>query len=183
MIAGPTPRVRAARAAFLDAFAWHSGHADVWRVFEDGPTLAAVVEGLADPWADAGITGVVAVEARGFLLGGAVAVRLGVGLHALRKVGALFPGDKQLVDTEPDYRGVRHRLMIRSTLTPGDRVLVVDDWAETGSQALAARALVERCGASWGGLSLVVDQLPDDIRLRLGPVTSLVTADELGPAN
>lgn len=179
---GPTPVVRAARGAFLDAFAWDGGHADVWRAFEDGPTLAAVVAGLIDPWRDDGVTAVVAVESRGFLLGGAVAVGLGVGFHAVRKVGALFPGEKHVVVGGPDYRGVRHRLTIRATLTPSDRVLVVDDWAEKGAQALAARELVERCGATWAGLSLVVDQLSDDVRTRLDPVAALVTADELGPA-
>jgi adenine phosphoribosyltransferase len=52
--------------------------------------------------------------------------------------------------------------MLRASLEPQDRVLVVDDWAETGSQATATRSLIERCGASYVGLSLLVDQLTDE---------------------
>ncbi len=168
------------RAAFLDRFRWDGGHADVWRAFEDGPALRLVVESLAEPWLDAGITRVAGVEARGFLLGGAVAVRLGAGFQAVRKAGAIFPGPKQTVTSAPDYRGSRHELSLQDTLTAGDVVLLVDDWAERGSQALAVKALVERRGAAFAGVSLVVDQLDAVTRTALGRVTSLVTADELG---
>jgi adenine phosphoribosyltransferase len=59
-------------------------------------------------------------------------------------------------------------------------VLLVDDWAERGSQAEAAAELVRRQGAELLGLALVVDELPDAVRARLGRVTSLVTRAELG---
>lgn len=168
------------RAAFLDRFRWDGGHADVWRAFEDGPTLTLLVEALAAPWLDAGITRVAGVEARGFLLGGAVAVRLGAGFQAVRKAGALFPGPKQTVTSAPDYRGLTPELSLQDTLTPDDIVLLVDDWAERGSQALAVKALVGRSGAQFAGVSLVVDQLDTVTRTALGRVTSLVTAHDLG---
>ena len=72
---------------------------------------------------------------------------------------------------------------MQAVLGEGDAVLMVDDWAEQGGQAAAARALVEKCGARWVGLSLVVDQLREDARAALGAVTALVRADELGPAD
>lgn len=169
----------AARRAFLSRFRWHGGHADVWAAFEDGPALSAVVDGLAAPWTDHGVTHVVGVEARGFLLGAAVATRLGTGFHAVRKAGALFPGTKLAVRTAPDYRGLIHELALRHTLTPRDVVLLVDDWAERGAQATAVQGLVDRTGARWAGASLLVDQLDDDTRRGLGRVTSLVTASEL----
>lgn len=175
--------VAAGRQAFLSRFAWHAGHADVWRAFEDAHTLSAVVDALAAPWYDRGITAVAGIESRGFLLGGSVAVRLGVGFHAIRKSGALFAGDKVAVESEPDYRGLRQRLAMRTSLSGDDNVLLVDDWAEKGAQALAARALVTKAGARWGGVSIIVDQLPSKLRSHLGPVTALVTADELGPAD
>jgi hypothetical protein len=58
----------------------------------------------------------------------------------------------------------------------------VDDWAEVGSQATAAKALIEECGAAYAGLSLLVDQLPDDVRGELEPVRAVVRADELPPS-
>ena len=169
-----------AREAFLAAFRWHDGHADVWRAFDDGPTFAAIIEGLSAPWLDSGITKVVGVESRGFLLGGAVAIRLGVGFTAVRKQGALFPGAKTYVETAADYRGHTSALSMQKTLTAGDRVLFVDDWAQHGAQALAVKTLVSPSGATWAGMSILVDQLDDATRDRLGRVTSLVLADELG---
>jgi adenine/guanine phosphoribosyltransferase-like PRPP-binding protein len=172
--------VPAAREAFLEAFRWHDGHADVWRAFDDGPTFAAIIEGLSAPWVDTGITKVVGVESRGFLLGGAVAIRLGVGFTAVRKGAALFPGAKTYVETAADYRGQTHALSMQQTLTRDDAVLFVDDWAEKGAQALAVKTLVSPSGATWAGVSILVDQLQDAVRHRLGRVTSVVTADELG---
>jgi adenine phosphoribosyltransferase len=69
---------------------------------------------------------------------------------------------------------------VQAVLGPGDRVLLVDDWAERGSQAEAAAELVRRQGADVVGLALVVDELPDDVRARVARVTALVTRAELG---
>ncbi|MDT0277573.1 phosphoribosyltransferase [Blastococcus goldschmidtiae] len=169
-----------ARTALLANFRWHGGHADVWRVFADGDALASVVTGLADPWRGSAVSRVVGIESRGFLLGAAVAVSLGVGFVAVRKDGGLFPDATVTTEAEEDYRGLRHRLRMQAVLTPADRVLLVDDWAERGSQARAARYLVESTGATFLGISLLVDQLPAPVRSSLGRVTALVSADELG---
>ena len=64
----------------------------------------------------------------------------------------------------------------------GERVLVVDDWAETGSKALTARRLIEQCGGVYAGLSLLVDQLSAGVRAQLVPVATVAFADELWPA-
>ncbi len=172
--------VVAAREALLSKFKWRDGHADVWRVFADGPTFAAVVAGLAAPWQDAGITKVMGIESRGFLLGGAVALRLGVGFQGVRKVGGLLPGSKLSVTCAPDYRGTSHELRMQDVLGANDVVLLVDDWAERGSQAVGVRQLVERSGSSFAGVSLMVDQLDDQTRAELGTVTAIATDDELG---
>jgi adenine phosphoribosyltransferase len=135
------------------------GHRDAWAVFEDAPLLAAVVEALADGLVPYRATKVVAVESRGFLLGGAVAARLGLGFVAVRKPGSLFPGDKAAVTTAPDYRGNRTELrMLTRAVGPGDRVAMVDDWIEVGAQALAVRELVESRGGEFLGLATMVDQ-------------------------
>jgi adenine phosphoribosyltransferase len=68
-----------ARDVVLGRFAWIGGHADVWAVFRDAEALRTVVAALAEPFRAEGITAVCGIESRGFLLGGAVAVELGVG--------------------------------------------------------------------------------------------------------
>ena len=171
-----------ARSAVLDRFRWSDGHADVWRVFADAGALAAVVAGLVEPWRDRRVTCVLGIEARGFLLGGAAAIALGAGFVAVRKGDGLLPGEKVAVEADTDYRGRRHLLRMQAVLSPEDGVLLVDDWAERGSQARAARQLVEACGARFLGLSVLVDQLTTETRSDLGRVTALVHADELGPS-
>ena len=169
-----------ARASLLSEFRWRGGHADVWQLFVKASVLSSLVDGLAEPWRDAGITHVLGIESRGFLLGGAVAVSLGVGFQAVRKEYGMLPGPKVSVQSARDYRSRSHLLRMQDVLHPGDVVLLVDDWAERGSQAVAARELVEICGAHFAGVSMLVDQLEDDVRAKLGRVTSLVFASELG---
>jgi adenine phosphoribosyltransferase len=173
-----------ARSAVLDRFRWVDGHADVWRVFADGAALAAVVQSLADPWRAAGVTRVLGIESRGFLLGAATAVALEVGFVGIRKGGdGLLPGPKVTTRAAADYRGRRHDLRMQSLLGPDDRVLLVDDWAERGSQATAAKALARARGAEFLGVSVVVDMLDAESRAELARVTAIVTADELGPSS
>ena len=170
-----------ARDLVLERFRWIDGHADVWAVFRDPVTLAAVVSGLVEPFQDEGITAVCGVESRGFLLGGATAVALGVGFIPVRKAGGLFPGDKLVREASPDYRKLRHTLRLqRDSVTSGDRVLLVDDWIETGSQAEAVKEMVIEGGGNWAGCAVIVDQLDKaDLRAKIGPVRGLLFAKEL----
>jgi len=172
-----------ARDEVFEAFRWVDGHADIWRLFLVPQTFRAVVDHLVNEVSAASATKVAGIESRGFILGGAVAVSAGIGFVPIRKQLGLFPGQKRSVTAEPDYRGQRHLLRIQEqSLAPGDRVLFVDDWAEVGSQAIAARRLIEDCGGTWVGAALVVDQLPPDRRQQLMPVSHIATADELGPS-
>jgi adenine phosphoribosyltransferase len=173
-------RRRRARDAILDRLAWENGHADVWRVFDDGAVFSDIVVGLVEPWRAGEITKVCGIEGRGFIVGGAAAITLKVGFVAIRKQGSLFPGPKHQVETLPNYRGTRHVLEIQQrSLQSRDRVLLVDDWIERGSQAVAARALVEGCGATLAGIAVMVDQLDDAARVDLPRITSLATVDQL----
>jgi adenine phosphoribosyltransferase len=169
-----------ARAAVLATFRWVDGHADVWRLFHDGPTFSRVVDALAEVAFGARATKVGGIESRGFVLGAAVAARTGLGFVAIRKAGGLFPGTKAELIADADYRGQAHLLQLqRDAITDADRVVLVDDWAELGSQASAARRLVEDCGATWAGLALIVDQLSPPRRSELSPVSSIVSRTEL----
>jgi adenine phosphoribosyltransferase len=172
--------VTSARSLALEHFRWIHGHADVWAIFRDPKALAAVVRGLVDPFRDEQITAICGIESRGFLLGAAAAVELGVGFVPVRKSDGLFPGDKVTRRTDPDYRSLRHTLRLqRPSLEPGDRVVLVDDWIETGSQAVTVKGMVEECGASWGGCSVIVDQLTEESKRELGTVRALLYAREL----
>jgi adenine phosphoribosyltransferase len=167
---------------FLSRFRWIGGHADVLGLLSDGAFLASSIAALAEPFEDEGVTKVAGIEARGFIFGPAVATRLGAGFVPVRKPGATHPGPKAVHVAEPDWRGRRVPYELqRAALAEGDRVLLVDDWAETGSQALAARWLVEECGGCWVGISLLVDQLKEEVRDRLAPVRAVVVAGQLPP--
>jgi adenine phosphoribosyltransferase len=171
-----------ARDRVLQRFRWIDGDADILGLFGDAPTLAAVVSALAEPFQADNITKVAAIEARGFVLGGAVATALNAGFVAIRKPGSLLPGDMFTHTSEPDYRGNTPTFfMQRHALGPDDRVLLVDDWAERGSQAQAAHSLIAAAGATYAGLSIIVDQLEPELRTALAPVVSIVTASELPP--
>ena len=170
------PDIARARAAVLREFRWVGGHADVWRLAENADAFAAVVAGLAalahafQPSAIAGI------ETRGVLFGAPVAHALGLGFHTIRKTDGLFAGASRGQQSTPDYRGRTHTLRNRAAIGDAERVVLVDDWIETGSQADAARALVESAGAQWAGAVVIVDQAS-----RGEGVASLVSASELPP--
>lgn len=168
------------RALFLEHFRWEGHHADLWRIFRDPVALGAVVAGLAEPFRGSGLDAVIGIESRGFLLGGAVAVELGVGFVAVRKGEGLLPGPKVRRRTAPDYRGRSHELRLRTDdLRPGDRAVLVDDWAETGAQSAAVAALVREVGAELVGIAVVVDELAEAVRPALPPVHGLVTGADL----
>jgi adenine phosphoribosyltransferase len=151
------------------------GHADVWRLFYDGEVFASVVVALADPYRGDGITKVAGIEARGFILGAAVARDLRAGFVAIRKSGTLFPGEKLARRTATDYRGAETELRLQcDSITTSDRVLLVDDWFETGSQGLVTKALIEEAGGELAGVSVVVDQLPADTRGHFGRYSALI---------
>jgi adenine phosphoribosyltransferase len=159
----PNDAVDVELARELDALiAEVNGHADIWQIFLSGERFARMIQAMAAPFAGAGITKVVSVEARGFLLGGAVAFQLRAGFAAIRKGGHL-PGPKLIQPTAgPDYQGRTHALRLQTAaLRPGDRVLLVDDWIEIGSQAGAAVTLIRRSGATYAGCSVIVNQLPE----------------------
>jgi adenine phosphoribosyltransferase len=171
------------REVFLERFRWIGGHADVLGLLADGAFLAQAAEALAVPFRGAGITKVAGVEARGFTLGTAVALDLGVGFVAIRKHGAVNPGPKAVIRAAPDWRGNTADLAVqRAAVSPTDRVVLVDDWIETGSQALAARELIEECGAAWAGVSVLVDQAQAATRRRLEPVAAVVAFEALPPS-
>lgn len=162
---------------------YYDGHSDTLGLFADPSFLQRAGAAVAEPFRGAEVQKVAGIEARGLVLATCVALELGAGFVAIRKPGAMHPGPKAELEAPRDWRGIATTLLLqRHVIAPGDRVLVVDDWAETGSKALTARRLIEMCGGFYLGTSLLVDQLADDVRQQLEPVSAVALAAELRPA-
>lgn len=117
---------------------------------------------------------VAAIEARGFILGGAVAERLGIGFAPIRKAGKL-PHETVREEYELEY-GRDSLEMHRDAVVPGQRVLVVDDVLATGGTADAAARLVERCGGRVAGFSFLIELafLEGRRKIERYPLTALI---------
>jgi len=130
---------------------------DITTLLLDRGGLAAAVDALAAT-VEGPIDLVAAIEARGFAIGGALAVTLGAGMLLIRKDGKL-PGKTIAEDYALEY-GTDRLAMHVDACAPGARVLIVDDLLATGGTALAAARLVRRAGGEIAGARFIVD-LPD----------------------
>jgi len=127
---------------------------DITTLLLDRGGLSATVDALAAT-VDGPIDLVAAIEARGFAIGGALAVKLGAGLLLIRKDGKL-PGATIAEDYALEY-GTDRLAMHVDACAPGARVLIVDDLLATGGTALAAARLVKRAGGHIVGARFIVD--------------------------
>ncbi len=128
---------------------------DITPLLLDAEAFRLATAAMADPFRQAGITKVVAIESRGFLFGGAIAVRLGAGLVPVRKPGKL-PAARGRVEYALEY-GTDALEMHSDALQRGDVVLVVDDVLATGGTAQAAGALVRQHHATVAGFSFLIE--------------------------
>lgn len=131
---------------------------DVTTLFNDARGFRMAVDMLLHPFAGRPIDRVAGLEARGFILGGAVAHQLGVGFIPVRKAGKL-PHDRIAQDYTLEY-GTATVEMHTDSLEAGESILIVDDLLATGGTAEAGIKLVERLGGTVAGCAFVVD-LPD----------------------
>ncbi len=128
---------------------------DITPLLADPAGLAAVVDGLADAFADVVVDKVVGIEARGFVLAAPLAVRLGAGFVPVRKVGKL-PWTTHAQEYDLEY-GTDHLEVHQDAIAPGERVLVIDDVIATGGTAEAAAQLVEQLGGEVVGLGFLLE--------------------------
>ncbi len=131
---------------------------DVTTLLADARGFRRAIDELVQPLAGAKIDKVAGIEARGFILGGAIAHQLSVGFVPIRKKGKL-PYTTIAERYELEY-GVDEVEIHIDAVAPGERVLLVDDLIATGGTASAAIRLLERAGAKVVLCSFVVD-LPD----------------------
>ncbi|NSX54710.1 adenine phosphoribosyltransferase [Sulfitobacter algicola] len=131
---------------------------DVTTLFADPRGFRMAIDQLLHPYADQQIDKVIGLEARGFILGGAIAHQLTVGFVPIRKKGKL-PGQTISQDYKLEY-GEAVMEIHDDALKAGERVLVVDDLLATGGTAEAGIKLIEKLGAEIVGCAFVID-LPD----------------------
>jgi adenine phosphoribosyltransferase len=127
---------------------------DLTPLFADARGLAAVTEELADVASGADL--VAGIDARGFLLGGAVAARLGIGVLAIRKGGKL-PPPVRTEDYQLEYGTASLELPADGIDVTGRGIVIVDDVLATGGTLAAAHRLLERAGAQVRLAAVVIE--------------------------
>ena len=131
---------------------------DITTLLGDARAFRRAIDELVQPWAGTKIDKVAGIEARGFILGGAVAHQLSAGFVPLRKKGKL-PHATVSIAYSLEY-GIDEMEMHEDAVEPGERVILVDDLIATGGTATAAVSLLKRIGAEVEAACFVID-LPD----------------------
>lgn len=148
---------------------------DITPLLASPDAFRAATDAIAAPFANTGVTHVVAIESRGFILGGPVAQQLGTGFIPVRKPGKL-PA-KTLRETYELEYGTDSLEIHADAFGEQARVLIVDDVLATGGTADATRRLVEASGAAVVGFSFLIalSFLPGRHRLAGRTVHSVIT--------
>jgi adenine phosphoribosyltransferase len=152
---------------------------DVTTLFNNSAAFEATVEQLYEQWAGDASASIAGIDARGFIIGGALAYRMKLPFVVLRKQGKL-PFDTLSEDYDLEY-GKATLEIHKDAIKPGDRVLIVDDLIATGGTAAAGVNLVRALGAEVAGCAFIID-LPmlggaDKLREMGVKVQSLMTFD------
>jgi adenine phosphoribosyltransferase len=131
---------------------------DITTLLGDARAFRRTVDELVHPWAGSKIDKVAGIEARGFIIGGAVAHQLSAGFVPIRKRGKL-PHETVRIAYSLEY-GLDEMEMHRDAIRPGEKVILVDDLIATGGTAEAAVKLLKEIGADVVAAVFVID-LPD----------------------
>lgn len=131
---------------------------DITTLLSDAQGFKAAIAQLAEPYRTQPVDAVAGIEARGFILGGAVADRLGCGFIPIRKKGKL-PWKTIGQEYSLEY-GVDVIEIHEDAVLPGSRILIVDDLIATGGTAEAAVKLIRRSGGKVVGACFIID-LPE----------------------
>ena len=131
---------------------------DITTLLGDARAFRRAVDELVHPYAGTKVDKVAGIEARGFILGGAIAHQLSSGFIPIRKKGKL-PHDTVRIAYSLEY-GIDEMEMHRDAVKPGERVILVDDLIATGGTAEGAAKLLRQMGADIVAACFVID-LPD----------------------
>ncbi len=144
---------------------------DVTTLFKNSECLKEMLDSLYELYKDKGITKVMGIESRGFILGGALAARLGAGFVMIRKPGKL-PAET-LEETYAKEYGTDSIQIHKDAINENDVVLLHDDLLATGGTMAAAYRLVKKCGAKKAYMNFIIElnelegrkAFPDDIEI------------------
>ena len=144
---------------------------DVTTLFKNAECLQEMLDSLYELYKDKGITKVVGIESRGFILGGALAARLGAGFVMARKPGKL-PAET-IEETYAKEYGTDCIQIHKDAIDENDVVLLHDDLLATGGTMAAAYRLIQKCGAKKSLINFVIEldglngrnAFPDDVEI------------------
>jgi adenine phosphoribosyltransferase len=128
---------------------------DITTLLQDAEGFRIVIDALTQPFKDKGIDVVVGIESRGFILGGAVADRLGAGFVPVRKPGKL--PSKSVRESYALEYGTDSLEMHADAVAKGQQVLIVDDVIATGGTAKATASLVRQLGGTVHALAFLIE--------------------------
>ena len=128
---------------------------DVTTLLRDPDGFKLAIDAMSEPYRGTGISLVVGIESRGFILGAAVADRIGAGFVPVRKVGKL-PSRTIRVSYDLEY-GSDSLEMHSDAVEPGQKVLIVDDLLATGGTARATVDLVKKLGGDVAGVAVLIE--------------------------
>ena len=128
---------------------------DITTLLRSPQGFKATVDSLSAPYEGKGVDLVIGIESRGFILGSAVAERLGAGLVPIRKPGKL--PSKVIKESYALEYGTDSLELHSDAIEPGQRVLIVDDVLATGGTAAAATQLVQQLGGTLHGLAFLIE--------------------------
>ena len=150
---------------------------DITPVLADGPAFAYLIDSLAAPYYDSGITKVAGIEARGFTLATPIAGRLGAGFIPVRKPGKL-PFETVREDYALEYGTDALEIHVDAVFR-GEKIVLVDDVIATGGTAAAAIRLLRGLGADIVGFAVFIELgFLNGARMLDGvPLHALVTYD------
>ncbi|MHC4479137.1 MAG: adenine phosphoribosyltransferase [Planctomycetota bacterium] len=140
---------------------------DITPLLADPKAFAAAIDALCSGFADAGIEYVAAVEARGFIFGAVVAERLQAGFVPIRKKGKL-PHQTESVTYDLEY-GTDTLEVHSDAVSPGAKVLMVDDLLATGGTMAAACRLIEKIGGKVAAITFLIELTDLAGRNKLSP--------------
>ena len=148
---------------------------DITTLLKEPMCLRAIIDDLVHQYQGRGITKVVGMESRGFILGSPLAYHLNAGFVPVRKPGKL-PADVFEVKYNLEY-GSNSLAIHRDAIQEGESVLIVDDLLATGGTAAATIHLIRQLGGEIAGVGFLVELLGLEGRKKLNgcPIYSLIT--------
>ncbi len=131
------------------------GFKDITTLLQDGPAFRRAVDALAEKYQNKSISKIVGIESRGFIFGAALAYHRGVGFVPVRKPGKL-PAETISEEYELEY-GTDKLEIHKDAISPGERVLIVDDLLATGGTARATANLIKKLGGEIVAIAFLIE--------------------------